>query len=527
MNENNHKVAVIGLDGATFDLLNPWINQGKLPTFKKLMDMGCWGPLESTLPPLSPPAWTSFMTGKNPGKHGIFDFIDITEKSPRLINSKRIGTGKVWNYLSVYGKKRCIILNVPFTYPPEPLECGAMITGMLTPPNKPFTYPEDLADKIKMNVGEYRIDVDSTINKKKQKDEYLKDIHETTALRTRCAKYLLQNYPWDFFMMVYTSTDRLQHTFWGNHNVMLDYYIKLDEYIGELIEYLGHNVSIIFVSDHGFRGVRQKLFLNHWLEKEGYLSSKKIWTRKETSPRWRRLVEKERSNQKSFLRTFLDFIHFRKRWVIDWKATRAYCKNPEWCIYINSKERNEAGTVSTGKEYETLRDEIIGKLMDLKSPFNDKKVFDRILKREDVYNGPYLNIAPDILLQFSDDSMIIPKRQLGKKELFKNYDEISLSSDHSLYGIFLITGPFIKKSTNIKGHKIQDIAPTIMYLMGLPIPEDMDGKVLKDVLDVGYLEKHPLRYEKMLATEKQNETDVYSKEDDMLLKAHLEGLGYL
>lgn len=524
MNKNNQKIAVIGLDGATFDLLTPWINQGKLPTFKRLMDMGCWGPLESTFPPSTPPAWASFMTGKNPGKHGIFDFIDIKGNGLRLINSKRIGKGKVWNYLSTYGKK-CIILNVPLTYPPDPLKDGIMVTGMLTPPSKPFTYPEDLADKIKMNVGQYRIDVDSK-NKKKQKDAYLKDIYETTELRTRCAKYLLQNYQWDFFMMVYTSTDRLQHVFWNNHDIMLDYYIKLDEHIGELIECLGHNVSIIFISDHGFRGIRQRLFLNKWLEKEGYLTLKRVWTRKKTSLRWKLLVGKDRNKQKSLFNTFFDFIHFKRRWGIDWKSTRAYSKNPEGCIYINTKGRNETGIVNMGREYEDLRDEIISKLTHFESPFNGKKVFDRILKKEDVYNGPYLDVAPDILLQCSDDSMIILKRQLGKKELFKNYDDRFLSSGHSLNGIFLLTGPFVKKDTNIKGQKIQDIAPTIMYLMGLPIPEDMDGMVLKNVFEESYLEKHPLRYEKML-TEKQNDVDVYSNEDEQEIKAHLEGLGYL
>lgn len=523
MNENNHKVAVIGLDGATFDLLNPWIEQGKLPTFKRLMDTGCWGPLESTIPPLTAPAWTSFMTGKNPGKHGIFEFVDTKEKDLKLVNSKRIGPGKLWNYLSTYGKK-CIILNVPLTYPPEPIRDGVMVTGMLTPPNKPFTYPEDLTDKIKLNVGEYRIDVDAT-DKWNRKDAYLKDIYKTTELRTRCAKYLLHNYPWDFFTMIYTCTDRLQHVFWNNPNAMLEYYIKLDEHIGELIECLGHNVSIIFVSDHGFRGARRKLYFNHWLEKEGYLSSKKVWTRKKSSPIWRTLIEKEQDNQKGFFRTLLDSIHFRRKRVIDWNATRVYYKTLEGCLYINSKERNETGIVNMGREYETLRDEIIAKLKDLKSPFNDKKVFDRVLKKEEVYNGPFLNIAPDILVRCNDDFYFAPEWRVAKeKKLFK--DEKRSLGVHSLYGIFLITGPFAKKGANLNGLKIQDIAPTIMYLMGLPIPEDMDGKVLKDTLDEGYLEKHPLRYEKIQA-EKQIEAEVYSKEDEEKLKTHLENLGYL
>lgn len=521
MKENNHKVAVIGLDGATFDLLTPWINQGKLPTFKRLMDMGSWGPLESTFPPVTSPAWTSFMTGKNPGKHGVFDFIDVTEKVPRLVSSKTIGTGKVWNYLSVNGKK-CIVLNVPLTYPPEPLNGGVMVTGMLTPPDKPFTYPADLADKIKQNVGEYRIDVDSK-NKRRRKDAYLKDIYETTELRTQCAKYLLQNYPWDFFMMVYTSTDRLQHVFWDNPNVMLDYYTKLDKHLDEVIKCLKHNVSIIFVSDHGFRTVRQKLYLNHMLEKEGYLSLKNVWTRGKDFHSWRKLREKEQSKQKRFFRTFLNSIHFRKRWVIDWKATRAYYLRGG--IYINSKERNATGPVNMDREYETLRDEMIDMLKPLECPLNGKKIFDRVLKKEEAYNGPYLNIAPDILLQCGDDSMVILDKRLGKKELFKNCDE-RLPSDHSIYGIFLITGLHVKKGANIKGHKIQDIAPTIMYLMGLPIPEDMDGKVLKDVFEESYLEKHPLRYEKIQA-EKQDDVDVYSEEDEQKLKAHLENLGYL
>jgi len=224
------KSMIIGLDGATFDLIKPWANAGELPTFKKLMKEGVWGELESTIPHVTPPAWTSITTGKNPGKHGIFDFMSI-EKSDgkwklKLYNSRSKKSKEIWDYLR---DKKSIIVNVPLTYPPRVIN-GTMITGMLTPDikNSDFTYPKEFKGEILKSFPEYIIELNWSGYKGKER-KFLEDLYKMSEERIKLFWYLFGK-EWDFLFFVFVGTDRMQHIIWDGKE-LLGYYQYLDKFL--------------------------------------------------------------------------------------------------------------------------------------------------------------------------------------------------------------------------------------------------------------------------------------------------------
>ncbi|MBW2173068.1 MAG: alkaline phosphatase family protein, partial [Deltaproteobacteria bacterium] len=265
------RVYVLGLDGATFDLIAPWVSRGELPNMKRLMDEGSHGSLMSALPAHSAPSWSSFITGKNPGKHGIFDFI--------------------WAIASRYDKKVAVV-NVPMTFPPEKVN-GIMISGMDAPGiDSNFTYPTALSGEIKRIIGDYSLEAGlwSYINKG-EINLAIEKQHETIDKRFEVTKYLMNNYPWDLFVSVFTATDRVQHAFWKymdpGHplyrpeeakkygDAILNVYRKMDHIVGYLLDHLSEDTVLFIMSDHGAGLCSNKtLYLNNWLCKEGLLEYK-------------------------------------------------------------------------------------------------------------------------------------------------------------------------------------------------------------------------------------------------------------
>ena len=208
------RVLAIGLDSAAPDLIERWVREGKLPVFKRLMDSGCYGRLESTEPALTPPAWTSSVTGVNPGKHNIYDFYRITpQHGKEIATSKDRRSKAIWNLLDEFGR-RSIILNLPLTYPAEQFN-GIMVTGMPTPSlDKSFVTPETLRDEVLRLIGGKKLGVDTNTLLRGDEDQFLKDLERITDRISKLAFHLINNYDWDFFMVVFDDLDRLQHVFW-------------------------------------------------------------------------------------------------------------------------------------------------------------------------------------------------------------------------------------------------------------------------------------------------------------------------
>ena len=290
-NKEAKKIIIIGLDGATFDIINPLIKRGELSNLARLIKDGVSGELISTIHPTTPQAWTTFMTGKGAGSHGIYDFIErVNDKYEiRFVNGSFKKVKTLWTILSNMGK-RVGIMNVPFTYPPENVN-GFMISGFDTPSiDSNFTYPAELYNEIVREVGRY--DLRGTFPIGKRKDEYrIEDIDRVIKNRVDVSRYLLKSRDLDLFMVVFGSTDHVQHLFWrhmeemengikneevGRYGHIIHHtYKKIDEAVGELIEQAGKDTTVIIMSDHGGGRIKKNINLNNWLAENGFLKYKR------------------------------------------------------------------------------------------------------------------------------------------------------------------------------------------------------------------------------------------------------------
>jgi predicted AlkP superfamily phosphohydrolase/phosphomutase len=540
--EGLKKVFVIGLDGGTFDLVRPWVGEGHLPNFKRLMEEGVSHDLSVELPPGTVPNWPSFMTGKNAGKHGVIHWFIRTEGSSNwlVVNSHSIKGRTLWDVLGTYGKES-IVMNVPLTYPPRPIK-GKMITGLLTPPSaKNFTHPPELKGEIESQVGRYKLYPDE-IYQEGREEKFLNSLMETLEIRFKTSRYLMDHFPWDFFMIVFSETDAIQHAFWKfidpthpsyeeelarkHGRGILQIYQKVDQYLGEYLRKLEKGATLILMSDHGAGPLYQKFYTNNWLRSLGLLKLKQTgwsgfryrWFQhgftmqnlyrlffKAGLANWRRKLDKRESTESLMRRLFLSYRD------IDWDQSKAFAFGGYGQIYLN------------GEGKERVRGEIIQLLQKMEMPAGCPFI-DQVYRREDLYRGGKVFSLPDIIF--------IPKPGYvdpGDFEFFSNRifdDVIGASGTHSPNGIFLIWGERVKSGGVLKEVTIHDLAPTILYLMDLPVPADMDGTVLLKTLEEGWVENHPVQY--TTAEGEGPEGDLlYSQDEEKEIKERLKGLGYL
>ena len=554
-----NKVFVIGLDGGTFDLIKPWASAGKLPNFSRLISTGVHGDLLSTIHPLSPQAWSSFITGKNPGKHGIYGFVKRNNQSYDLqyMNATNRDGASLWRLISEAGGKLGVI-DVPFTYPPERVN-GFMITGMDAMwESAKYIYPEELKIEIESKLGNYCWYPQKPTMK--EMDRYVRDIFRAIDYRGRVTEYLMESKEWDFFITVFLAPDRVQHTLWRhmdkNHvlynpqeaerygNIILQVYQRIDEIIGKLTARLDDNVTVIIMSDHGSGPYRWVLNLSKWLDMNGLLQFK-------NSQAKRRVPNQALKHSWFFLKKWLPDKLKKKlavlapalkhKWMshvlfsgIDWQNTQAYAIGNYGNIYINLKGREPLGIVNPGEEYEKLREEIIRKLAELRDPDSGETILDKVYKREELYSGPYLEDAPDLIVLWKDFayytrqsvveeevSLFEPPGKFGNRTIEHN-------ACHRLNGVLIMNGRPLLQGKVIKTN-IMDLAPTILYTMGLPVPEDMDGKVLTEAFSSTHLESHPVRYVvfEKVASRKEEWAATYSPEEAEATRERLQDLGYI
>src|SRR5262245_3347328 len=361
MRTANHKVLVIGIDGGTFDVIRPLIQQGELPNLAALMTAGVSAELSSTIPPITAPAWVSFMTGKNPGKHSIFHFVGHIHRTytGNILTAADIKAKTLWSILSEHGH-RLTLINVPFTYPPMQIN-GVMVSGFGTPSqDHSFTYPQDLYLELQQRVGDYQIDYDDYWSKASANaenpsldffDELVQSLNYMTDKRTEAVLYLMKEYPWDFFMAVYVLPDRLQHLFWKfmdpshpDHDpqlaerysqVISDGYRKVDEAVGRILGGVEDETTVIVLSDHGFGPLHKYFFVNTWLMQQGWLRLKRAlrWRFQGTRPPVEHILRKLRLGVLNHFipgqlgRLKVPIIKkVSKSWeeLIDWSSTKAY-----------------------------------------------------------------------------------------------------------------------------------------------------------------------------------------------------------
>ena len=546
------KIVVIGIDSATFDIIEPLVNQGKLPVFARFMKEGVWGRLQSTIPPVTPPAWTSLVTGKNPGKHGIFDFYGYTTNGYErpIIDSQAIKAKTLWNILSEGGKSVGII-NVPLTYPPEKVN-GFLIPGMqyAFDVNKGFTYPKELLSEIEGKFGKYEVVFgDERSLYTNELDHFILKWKEITRKRQEIILYLIEKYNIDFFMPVFYSIDPIQHHFWKFYdeshpqydeklaekykNVIPEFYQIIDTYIGQILDKLDKNTTVFIVSDHGAGSHLGGFYVNKWLMKEKLLKVKKryqplLWVR------WPHIFFKvlKKFGYPAIAWTIPLFLYnqlkdrvdpregLKLSEIIDWKRTKVYSGNyTEQGIYINLKGREVHGTVEQSK-YKQLRDYLIEKLLKIVDPKTGEILVDAVLKKEEVYNGPYLQFAPDLFIIMKGGKILIQKDM--HNGIFHYNPHIG--GTHRVDGIFLARGNLVNGPLKLCNLKIVDLAPTILYLMGIEIPEDMDGRVLKEIIKDDFLKQHSVNYG--VSSRIEGRQGTYGEEDADKIKENLRNLGY-
>lgn len=555
------KLFILGLDGATFDLLQPWAEDGKLPHFKALMENGCRGELRSTIHPLSPPAWTSFMTGKNPGKHGIFDFVVHRPGSYELLYTNgALRRGKTfWRILSEAGK-RVVVINVPMTYPPESIN-GVMISGSDAPGVKStFTYPPELFQEIMQHIGEYIL---RDYPHHTDPASYLQQIHRLIDVRKRTLHYFLDTRPWDVFVAVFSAIDLAQHFYWHYMDpsssavtegeraqfggTILGIYQRMDTILGELLERLPPEATLIVMSDHGAGPVDKVVFLDQWLLAEGFLAYREpgfpaaplpsvlkalhLGIKRHLHPQKIEWLVRRFPRLRQRVKTRLDFAE------IDWRRTKAYSFGRESAsIYINLKGRCPQGIVEPGIEYEELCREISARLKELRDPENGEQVVERVYRREEVYHGEYLDLAPDLLISWRDGRYTCrPGYRSRHMPIFESglvHSEASEVSTlqkggtHREMGIFLARGPLSLRGRVIQGARLIDLFPTILWLFDLPIPADVDGRVLEEIFPPEVGQKPP-QFTTPAQMVGPSEGAVYSEEEASEIAERLKGLGYL
>ena len=489
------KVVVIGLDAACLHIIMPWVNQGKLPHIERILGGGIYSELRSTIPPWTAPAWSSLITGKNPGKHNIFDFFKQKDNyENELVSFRDNKAMTIWDYLSEAGK-RSIVINVPITHPARKIN-GILIPGFTAPEN-PTCYPPNILQELEEVFGEYKIypDVLRVSNKKK-----LQGYIEVTELRKDTAIYLGKKYEWDFLMVEFQKTDAIFHNF-REEKYHLRFYKFIDQCVGEIIEVLGVDANIFLVSDHGMGRYDWAFHINSWLKNEGLLETKGEWREIYTPliPEGRKLRGYEDISHKfAGLDRFIDFftrIGISAERISDWvsylhlsslgvivprslisKVPKKVVDKVKSIAYCPSSKSLGIKINRTGEEYQSLRNHLTEKLKGLKD-LEGNPVFEAVLPREEYYQGPYVANAPDIVFIPREMNYEIVE-SMGDKLFspFKGYD-------HKMDGLFVGVGSDIASSGYLNSTlSIFDVAPTILHIMGLPVPKDIDGRVLREIL---------------------------------------------
>lgn len=542
------KILVIGLDGTTFRLILPWIAAGELPNLGRVQRTGSCGSLRSTVRPESSVAWSSFATGVNPGKHGVFGFAHVLpDYGVRINTAQSVQAPCFWQIAGQFDRNVGLI-NIPMTYPPQPVN-GFMVSGMLTPSTQSqFTYPPDLRSELLSTLGDYIVNVGDI---SRGKGAFVEALDRCIELRCEATLYLMRSRPWDLFVSVFTESDRIQHFLWSDMDTehprrsvqdggrfgqaILQHYRQLDAILGKLWRQAGDDAVIIVLSDHGFNGFHKTLFLNAWLHQMGLMNytvtpstDRRIWTSRLRHSTLLRYVKRNLPFVRDMrLTQVLRHAQFARR--VDWPHTRAFFSE-ERAIRINLVGREAMGIVQPGEEYDRLREQIIQQLLALRDPETGATPIEAVYRREELYEGPFLDKAPDLIVE--------PKR--SEPKAVDNYVlspaleaevfgiDNPRSGNHDLEGIFMASGPGIRSGLELKGAHIVDVAPTILHAMAIPIPEDMDGRPLKEIFDSSFIPPQDRGGTSSISRASPAAGNrVFSEADEQEVLSRLRNLGYL
>jgi predicted AlkP superfamily phosphohydrolase/phosphomutase len=499
----NRKLLVLGYDGATFDLIEPFRKKGVLPHFSKIMEHGAYAPLISVIPPVSAPAWVSISTGKNPGKHNIYGF---TDGKDNVVNSTFRKSKAVWNLLDEHDKKS-IIINVPVTYPPEKIN-GAIYAGILDPDEKVYH-------------GRFQIDKEALLERKKA----LKKVFQWEMKKTEKALLYLQNEQWNFFFIVYFLSDFVPTIYWKYmdpdhpkhiHDPELSgaiekAYMVLDTILGKYLSVIDEHTDVIIISDHGLGPSKKVLNINEWLREQGFLDIKKESYNKMISPEKVAGFLERHKTMGRIINAFPNSVQKQAYKMVFGRSRNLRSRMKKNTSAFAHSHAHFATIWLTEKNDELISD-IEARIGNLIDPETGEKIIKTLYRREELYHGPYAQDGPDLVVE------AVPHYSLRSQRIGDLFAQPIQSGDHRMNGIFMAYGPHVKKGT-VEKISIFDACPTFLALLGIPVPSDMDGRVITEFTgDVQQIEPSQ--------TEREEQQQFYTKEEEEKIKKRLSSLGY-
>lgn len=538
------RCVVIGLDGGTFTVLDPLMDEGVMPFLKQVIAEGVRSPLISVIPPLTPPAWASLMTGRGPGNHGVFDF--YVPESPdsrylRLADSRHLNCETLWSIVSRQGMT-ATTLNFPLMAPPRPIS-GYSVAGWVPWRYiKQACYPQSLYDDLKnlpgFNPRELAMDV--ALERKAIEGCAPEEMEEWVRFHMRreqqwfaIFKHIMQKDPSDVMAVLFDGVDKLQHLFWRFldpaclpasltpeeariRDLCLDYFRQLDRIIADIFDVAGPDADVFIVSDHGFGPSVEIFHINTWLSENGYLR----WTNKApvTDDTAGRLIG-------------VDAI-WRDPYLLDWNGTMAYAVTPSSnAVHICVAGKRGAEGIPP-HEYEQVRRQLMDGLSRFVDPETQQPIVTRIWTREEAFSGRWIDLAPDLTLELRDGGFVSVLRT--NTTLEPRPEPVGA---HRRDGIFLAAGPSVRKGMKIQitGSEYQplsilDIAPTVLYTLGLPVPSDMEGAVSTAIFRPEVTSAQPIRFggatQQVSPYPRQDDAEMDSESEEAVV-ARLKALGYL
>ncbi|CCQ33128.1 Conserved archaeal protein [Halorhabdus tiamatea SARL4B] len=533
---------ILGLDGATWDVLDPLLEDGHLPELQARIDEGQANTLESTFPPITAPAWLSMATGQNPGKTGVFYFLNRDD--PDSFEFESLGSDSFqgesfWDVLAARGHS-VGVFNFPMLYPPYELgENGFMVSGLGSPSDDTITKPDDLKHELDEVTGDYEVKVPYADPKYQNRPGQLaSDLHEMLEKREAAMTYLLEEKRPDVFFGVVSVTDWAQHYFWRYHdpehalydpnadethqNALTRLWKRVDETVGRVAEFADReDANLLLVSDHGFGPVNRTFYSNDWLESHGLRVPAETSTvqslRTRYFPHLRRIAEPIVSaipQLNDLAKSVGKSIRGSPGDDIDWERSVVFAPRQNLtCGMLYMLSEDPADTAAVIDALENITDS------------NDDPIEIDVFQPEERYEGPKTDLAPDILFTVEDFACAVdPRPNTNDAYIVDGPPSAARSGGHRMEGIYVASGPAIEPAEGEQA-SIFDIAPTLLYALGEPIPDVMDGESLTNLFTTEFQAERSVERQSLATLVGSGKSE--TERDTEAVQDQLEDLGYI
>ncbi len=514
--EDLPRVLVVVVSGADLEFIEPMIQAGKLPAMARLFREGVHGALFSTIPPVMPPIWGAISTGKDPGQTGLYQWTILAPETYRgapVTGASFALEKRVWDLVGEAGG-RVILLNLPLTFPPSKTP-GVLVCGVPADEDGIYTYPPGLSEQLRQ-TGYVPF-----FKSRRTVDEYVSAMNQRAEM---AAKYM-RRLEWNLCMVCFKNLDELCRSYIDDPEAVEAAYVEADRCLGRLIETAGPETSVMLISGQGFlpRAYDRYFSINRWLLEEGFLGLRG-WI--DDSLRVVPFTEEQD----------LEDLGLGKYQIL-WPGTRAFsiadCHSNFGHIQINVRGREPSGVVETGTDYQGLVQDIKRRLLNYRDPQTGENIVTRVYTREEISRGERVDMLPDIFFQTARGVLPLGVSFAGYFELSQVVGPLEIGRNHPYpgnnerEGVFALAGPQVRVGERVDSELI-NAAPTILYMLGLPVPADFSGRVIEEAFVPEQLSATPVKIDKDDARRKDEPEFIVSPHPpDAEEKNILDSLGYL